>query len=195
MEKKESYLDSFGEREFTSNNTQGRRALSDGVCCTRMVEGLLQITPETILSQGRLTESSGNLHQQLNHNRSLLLKINKKLFDDEYLERTSIQELNKKLRRLPEGLIQKFRKRRRILKNRKYALKCRQKGIERQSYIAHENAALEREILQANMELRKVTQERDKYRQKYERLIGAVSTLNTSREFSMVDYGRIVTEP
>lgn len=194
MEKKESYLDSFGERKFTSNNTQGRRALSDGVCYTRMVEGLLQITLQTIVSQGGLTES-GNLPQQLNHNRSLLLRVNKKLFDDEYLERTSIQELNKKLRRLPEGLIRKFRKRRRILKNRKYALKCRQKGIERQSYIAHENAALEREILQENMELRKVIQERDKYRQKYERLIGAVSTLNTSREFSMVGYGRIVTEP
>ncbi|XP_022791127.1 transcription factor MafG-like [Stylophora pistillata] len=181
MEKMDSYLDSFGGGEFTLNNTHDRLTVSDGVCYTRVVEGL-PIAPE------RPTESA-NLHQQSNHNRSLSFKVIKKLLDDEYLETTSIQELNRKLRRLPEGLMQKFRKRRRVLKNRKYALKCRRKGMQRQSYIAEENAALEREILRANMELKKVSQERDKYRQKYERFVDAVKT---SSELPMAEYDRIV---
>lgn len=89
---------------------------------------------------------------------------------DEKLEKMSIQSLNKHLRQLPEGLIQTFRKRRRILKNRKYSQKFRQKGSEKKNSIAAENRALEFEIFQAREELRKVAKERDEYKQKYARL-------------------------
>jgi len=92
-----------------------------------------------------------------------------KLSDDK-LEKMSIRDLNKKLRQLPEGLVQKYRKRRRILKNRKYALKCRQRVSEKRNSIAEQNAAVELEIFRAKEELRKVTSERDEYKQKYVRL-------------------------
>lgn len=89
---------------------------------------------------------------------------------DEKLEKTSIQTLNKKFRQLPDALVRKFRKRRRVLKNRKYALKCRKKDSDKTDNVTEENAALELEIFKAKEELRKVTSERDEYKLKYERL-------------------------
>lgn len=124
-------------------------------------------------TMARLGEAA-NGYQQTNQNRPLLLKLIRKL-NDECLEKMSIQDLNKKLRRLPKGLRQKFRKRRRILKNRKYALKCRLKGVQRENNIAWENEALALQILQAKEELRKVADERDEYQKKYARLKIVVS--------------------
>ena len=89
---------------------------------------------------------------------------------DEELEKMRIQDLNKHLRQFPDSLITEVRKRRRILKNRKYSLKFRQKGCERKHSIAAENSALEFEICQAKEGLRKVRKERDEYKQKYSRL-------------------------
>lgn len=171
------YLGSFGEGELVLNDAQDRRML--------LLDGLA-IAPAIIASQTRAPETA-SLHSQMNQNRSLSLKVIRKLINDDYLEKTSIQDLNKKLRRLPEGLVQRFRKRRRILKNRKYALKCRQKGAERENNIAQENASLQLEILQANDKLRKVAEERDEYRQKYARLKAAVSTIQTTSELPMVE--------
>lgn len=98
---------------------------------------------------------------------------------DEKLEKMKIQDLNKHLRRLPDSLVTKVRKRRRILKNRKYSLKFRQKGCERKNSIAAENSALELEICQAKERLRKVRKERDEYKQKYSRLKRTVAAANS----------------
>lgn len=89
---------------------------------------------------------------------------------DGKLEKMSIQTLNKKFRQLPDPLVQKCRKRRRVLKNRKYALKCRKKDSEKTDNVTEENAALELKILKAKEELRKVASERDEYKLKYKRL-------------------------
>ena len=89
---------------------------------------------------------------------------------DEKLEKMSIETLNKKFRQLPDTLVRKLRKRRRVLKNRKYALKCRKKDSEKTDNVTEENVALELKILKAKEELRKVTSERDEYKLKYERL-------------------------
>lgn len=89
---------------------------------------------------------------------------------DEKLEKMSIQAFNKQIRQLPEALMRKFRKRRRILKNRKYALKCRKKDSEKTGNITEENANLELEIFKAKEELRKVARERDEFKLKYTRL-------------------------
>lgn len=89
---------------------------------------------------------------------------------DEKLEKMSIQSLNKQFRQLPEALVLKLRKRRRILKNRKYALKCRKKDSEKTGNITEENANIEMEIFKAKQELRKVASERDEYKMKYTQL-------------------------
>lgn len=100
---------------------------------------------------------------------------------DEKLENMPMRALNKHLRRLPDGLIQKVRKRRRILKNRKYSQKFRQKGCERKNNIVSENKTLEVEILQAKKELRKVRQERDDFKHKYAQLKRTVAIFGKRR--------------
>ena len=105
---------------------------------------------------------------------------------DEKLEKMSTRDLNKQLRQLSEELVQKYRKRRRILKNRKYALKCRRRVSEKRNSIAEQNAALELEICRAKEELRKVTSERDEYKQKYVRLKTMFSAISKTHCYGAV---------
>ena len=120
--------------------------------------------------------------QQLHQDRSSIAFI--ATLSDESLEKMSIHDLNKHLRRLPKGLVNRVRRRRRLLKNRKYSLKFRQKGCEKKNSIAAENEAIELEINQTREHLRKMRKERDEYKQKYARLKRLVDckrlTVNTS---------------
>ncbi|KAL9974263.1 hypothetical protein ACROYT_G011280, partial [Oculina patagonica] len=102
---------------------------------------------------------------------------------DEKLEKMSIQAFNKQIRQLPEALMRKLRKRRRILKNRKYALKCRKKDSEKTGNITEENASLELEIFKAKEELRKVARERDEYKLKYKRLNAALIARHSKKSY------------
>ena len=89
---------------------------------------------------------------------------------DETLEKMSIRDLNKHLRQLPKEQVKIYRKRRRVLKNRKYALKYRRNDSGKESNIAKQNVSLELEICLTNEELRKVICERDEYKKKCLRL-------------------------
>ena len=89
---------------------------------------------------------------------------------DSELERMSIQDLNKRIRHLSKGKKQEFRKRRRILKNRKYALKCRRKGSMETMDIAEQNKFLQQEIDRVAKELKRVMNERDEFKSKCSRL-------------------------
>ncbi|XP_068713475.1 neural retina-specific leucine zipper protein-like [Montipora foliosa] len=111
-------------------------------------------------------------------------------FSDETLEKISIQDFNKQLRQLPEGLKQKYRKRRRILKNRKYALKCRRKGSEATDNIAEQNRALELEISRVSEELQKVTNERDELKVKCARLNAMLSGMQSPARRKLPDNSR-----
>lgn len=115
--------------------------------------------------------------------RRVPLKLMRKL-TDECLEKMSIQDLNKKLRRFPREVKEKFRKRRRILKNRKYSLKCRQKGAERENKIAQENRTLELDLLRAKEELRKIAMERDEYQLKYTQLKATIYAIQGTGQIS-----------
>lgn len=96
---------------------------------------------------------------------------------DEELEKMSIQDFNKYLRLLPADFMKKFRKKRRVLKNRKYSKTFRQRGSEKKNNIDAENRALEFAIFQAKEELRKVVKERDEFKQKYTALKRTVTVL------------------
>ena len=100
---------------------------------------------------------------------------------DERLEKMSIQDLNKLLRQLPVGLVQSYKKRRRILKNRKYALKCRRRVSDKGIIIAKQNMALHLEVSRAKEDLRNVTRERDEYKEKYARLNKMVVAMQSSQ--------------
>ena len=125
-------------------------------------------------------EETAAKRRQRNRNH-LSCKLNKKL-SDEKLEKMSIQTLNKKFRQLPDVLVRKFRKRRRVLKNRKYALKCRRKDSEKTNSVTEENSALELAIFKAKEELRKVASERDEYKLKYESLNESLIACNSHRQ-------------
>lgn len=122
-------------------------------------------------------EETAAKRRQKNRNH-LSCKLMEKL-SDEKLEKMSIQTLNKKFRQLPDVLVRKFRKRRRVLKNRKYALKCRKKDSQKTDNVTEENSALELAIFKANEELRKVASERDEYKLKYERLNQSLIACNS----------------
>lgn len=136
------------------------------------------------LFDGNIHDSFGLVPENMTRHEGILAHKDRKhpsretvpKLSDKKLEEMSIQDLNKQFRELPEGLVQRYRKRRRILKNRKYALKCRQRSLERRDNIAEQNAALELEIFRAKEKLRKVTNERDDYKQKCARLNAMLST-------------------
>ena len=83
------------------------------------------------------------------------------------LEKMTIKELNKYIQGIPKQQAQKIKKRRRILKNRKYALKCRLKTVQKRTKMAEENKSLEKRISAAKEELKTVTKQRDYYKSQY----------------------------
>lgn len=140
---------SFIEMETTTNNESNM-----DIVFNDDTDESFGLVPE-MTERSNHEETAAKRKQKERNQHSCELKA--KLSDDK-LEKMSIQTLNK------------FRKRRRVLKNRKYALKCRKKGSEKTDNVTEENAALELKILKAKEELRKVASERDEYKLKYERL-------------------------
>ena len=152
---------SLNEMETTSNNESN----ADNVFNDDTDESFGLVPENTIWLDHEETAAK---RKQKDRNQLPCKSIAK--LSDEKLEKMSIQTLNKKFRQLPDTLVRKFRKRRRVLKNRKYALKCRKKDSEKTDNVTEENVALELKILKAKEELRKVASERDEYKLKYERL-------------------------
>ena len=95
---------------------------------------------------------------------------------DGKLEKMTIKELNKYIQGIPKQQAQKIKKRRRILKNRKYALKCRLKTVQKRTKMAKENRSLEKRISAAKEELKTVTKQRDYYKSKYLQLHGSLES-------------------
>ena len=95
---------------------------------------------------------------------------------DGKLEKMTIKGLNKYIQGIPKQQAQKIKKRRRILKNRKYALKCRLKTVHKRTKMAEENESLEKRISAAKEELRTVTKQRDCYKSKYLQLHGSLES-------------------
>ena len=99
-----------------------------------------QNTPSRFTPGSKTKRKSGSKRNQN--------KTNRKVFDlvptlnDGKLEKMTIKELNKYIQGIPKQQAQKIKKRRRILKNRKYALKCRLKTVQKRTKMAEENKSL-----------------------------------------------------
>lgn len=119
-----------------------------------------------------MIEDTNMVHQRSHQERLSFITT----ISDEELEKMPIQDLNKHLRGLPKSFMLSVRRKRRILKSRKYSLKFRQKGSVKKNSIASENEDIELEIHRAREQLRKVQKERDKYRLKYTKLKRLVDT-------------------
>ncbi|PAA62625.1 hypothetical protein BOX15_Mlig017656g1 [Macrostomum lignano] len=83
----------------------------------------------------------------------------------------SIRELNARLRSLPRATVQRLKRRRRTLKNRRYAQTCRQRRHSAQTELANESAGLVSRLDSLRQQLESVTRERDKYRRCLEELL------------------------
>lgn len=164
---------SLHEMETTiKNESNADNVFSDGM------DESIGLVPENTLWLDQEETTAKRRQRNRNH---LSCKLTEKL-SDEKLEKMSIRTLNKRFRQLPDVLVRKFRKRRRVLKNRKYALKCRKKDSEKTDSVTEENSALELAILKAKEELRKVASERDEYKVKYERLNESLIACNSHRQ-------------
>jgi len=95
--------------------------------------------------------------------------------DDNKLVSLSVPELNKVLRNLPRDTKIQLKARRRLLKNRGYAQKCRTRRIYSEKYYSEENSQL-------TQLLERMTAERNLYKTKYENLKTVIRKAKIERE-------------
>lgn len=92
---------------------------------------------------------------------------------DEEIKNLRVQELNKLLRGVPRDEAVKIRRKRRNLKNRGYALRCRMRRQQFQDDLFNENQLLKRQLEDDRETLRKVLKERNIYKRKFLQLQSA----------------------
>ena len=87
-----------------------------------------------------------------------------KELSDEEIKNLRVQELNKILRGMPQDEVANIRRKRRNLKNREYALTCRQRRLQLHEDLINENKFLKRQLQDDREKLRKVAVERNAYK-------------------------------
>jgi len=100
---------------------------------------------------------------------------NHNIMDDEKLISLSVPELNKALRNLPKDSALYLKQRRRLLKNRGYAQKCRTRRIYSEKQYLEENRQLKEMI-------ERMTADRNMYKSKYENLKTVIRKAKLERE-------------
>lgn len=93
--------------------------------------------------------------------------------NDHDLVNLPLRELNKRLRALPKQNAYNMKKRRRTLKNRKYAQNCRSKRLEQKSEMEIQNNHLKTEISRLNKLI-------DKYKNEVTTLRNIINNKNNS---------------
>ncbi|XP_047000889.1 transcription factor MafA-like [Schistocerca americana] len=90
------------------------------------------------------------------------------ILNDDALMSLSVRELNKKLHGYPREEVVRLKQKRRTLKNRGYAQNCRSKRLQQRQELEVTNRTLVAELQRLKVELARVTQERDLYKQRLE---------------------------
>ncbi|XP_050527289.1 transcription factor MafB [Daktulosphaira vitifoliae] len=102
------------------------------------------------------------------------------LINDTMLLQLPVRDLNKKLQGVDKELVNKLKQKRRTLKNRGYAQSCRTKRMNQRIELENANHALVNELQKIKMELARVTQERDMYKQRCSALTNARESMNAA---------------
>ncbi|XP_029163315.1 transcription factor MafB-like isoform X1 [Nylanderia fulva] len=94
------------------------------------------------------------------------------LMDDELLMSLSVRELNKRLHGCPREQVNvvRLKQKRRTLKNRGYAQNCRSKRLQQRQDLETTNRNLQTELQRTKIDMARLQQERDLYKQRYEML-------------------------
>ncbi|XP_014479698.1 PREDICTED: transcription factor Maf isoform X1 [Dinoponera quadriceps] len=92
------------------------------------------------------------------------------LMNDELLMSLSVRELNKRLHGCPREEVVRLKQKRRTLKNRGYAQNCRSKRLQQRHDLETTNRNLQNELQRTKLELSRLQQECDLYKQRYEML-------------------------
>jgi len=97
------------------------------------------------------------------------------VLDDQQLITMTVPELNKAIRNLPGEVKLQLKQRRRLLKNRGYAQKCRSRRIYSEKFYSEENSQL-KQLLEM------MTAERNLFKSKYENLKAVIKKAKVERE-------------
>ena len=95
--------------------------------------------------------------------------LSSKISDDD-LVTLSVRELNKRLKALSRTEILRLKQRRRLLKNRGYAQKCRTRRVQQYKKLSDDNSDLYKEIDELKELNRLYQKQRDEYKSKYLKL-------------------------
>lgn len=116
---------------------------------------------------------------------------------DEEIKNLRVRELNKLLRGMPQEKVAKIRRRRRNLKNRDYALTCRQRRLQIHEDLINENNLLKRQLDDNTQKLGTAIKERNAYKRKFlqlqsackraEMMLGRLVPQDLSLESSQID--------
>ncbi|XP_063215492.1 neural retina-specific leucine zipper protein-like [Bacillus rossius redtenbacheri] len=90
------------------------------------------------------------------------------ILNDDALMSLSVRELNKKLHGFPREEVVRLKQKRRTLKNRGYAQNCRSKRLQQRHELEMTNRSLQAELHRVKMELARVVQELDHYKQQHQ---------------------------
>ena len=93
---------------------------------------------------------------------------------DDDLINLSVRELNRKLKGIPRAAMLRLKQRRRLLKNRGYAQKCRTRRVQQYRTLSEDNADLYKQINDLKNLVRSYKKQRDDYKHKYERILQTV---------------------
>ncbi|XP_058801280.1 transcription factor MafB-like [Phymastichus coffea] len=93
------------------------------------------------------------------------------LLNDDLLMSLTVRELNKRLQGCAREEIVRLKQKRRTLKNRGYAQNCRSKRMQQRHDLETANQNLQHELDMIKLELARIQQERDVYKQRYESVL------------------------
>lgn len=115
-------------------------------------------------STGRGESTSSNSSNASSYNGSLSGRDD--LINDDMLMSLTVRELNKRLHGCPREEVVRLKQKRRTLKNRGYAQNCRSKRLQQRHDLEITNRSLHSELKRMQMDLTRVSQERDQLKQR-----------------------------
>lgn len=101
---------------------------------------------------------------------------------DEELVMLTVRELNKKLKKFSRSDILRYKQRRRLLKNRGYAQKCRTRRVQQYKTLSEDNSELYKQIDDLREMVSLYQKQRDEYRSKYAKLKSKFNSMSCTQQ-------------